>query len=202
MGDTGKVLSYVPVVGPTIGGMFGYDPNQEAMENAANLNRQNIEQQQAWWKANAYPSADAVESMKRSSLADMNQNMQLAQRNFLESSAARGLRGGGAVSTGLSDIERQRQQSYGKLLNQLAIYANTPQFNPSYAGNVTGGYNSANSSNPLNSMLGTMGGMAGGLYGYNLLAGAGGLGAGAGAGTAGTLAGSTGLEELAALGLL
>ena len=172
-------------LGSILGGsLFGEDQTKKQEESNSRLmaqqtaaNQAAMAQQQNFWKENAYPSEEAIAASKKSSLADMNAQAQTAQKNFLESASARGIQGGGAIGAGLSDIERQRQKTYGSMLNRLTQYANTPMFNPTYAGNVSGltGVSGAQTqgSSGLDSMLGTIGG----LYGYNALMG-GGSGAG------------------------
>ena len=171
-------------LGSMLGGsLFGEDQIKKQEESNSRLmaqqtaaNQAAMAQQQNFWKENAYPSEEAIAASKKSSLADMNAQAQTAQKNFLESASARGIQGGGAIGAGLSDIERQRQKTYGSMLNQLTQYANTPMFSPTYAGNVSGlaGVSGAQTqASALDSMLGTIGG----LYGYNALMG-GGSGAG------------------------
>ena len=197
MGSAGQILSSIPLVGGLLGSIVGYNPAEEQMKFQANqqsnlmsqqtaANQAAVQQQQQFWKENAFPSTDAVTAMKKSGLSDMNAQSQMAQKNFLESASARGIQGGGAVQSGLSAIERQRQQSYGGLLNNLTQFANKPQFAPSYSNNPSGLLGTSGGTGQqtdyLSQGLGSGLGMLGGMAGYNALMG-GGTAAGAAAGT-------------------
>ncbi len=119
--------------GSYLSGQAEADASRENTNNLIAAARDATLQQQEFWKQNAFPRQDVIEAARKNQLAQMNQMTGTAQKNFLDQTSARGIRGGGILSSGLSGIERERQRQYGTMQNDLTKFANTPLFAPNMA---------------------------------------------------------------------
>jgi hypothetical protein len=130
----GTALGAAGLLGASyLSGEASADAQSEAIDKLIAASKTATDESRAWWSANAYPKADVIEAAKKNQLAAMNQASQTSQKNFLDSTSSRGIRGGGILSSGLADIERGRQRDYGTMLNNLTQFANTPLFAPNMA---------------------------------------------------------------------
>jgi len=82
------------------------------------------------WQETGFPQEEKIAAAKSASMADINRRTEASRRAFMESMAARGITGGGVLSAGLGDIERERQRNYAQLASELTQFQNTPYSAP------------------------------------------------------------------------
>jgi hypothetical protein len=178
-GAASQLSSYAPLLsamgllgGSYLSGQSTADAQNQSTDKLIAAAKDATSQSQQFWKQNAFPSTNIMDAARRNAFAGMNAQAQLSQSNFLEGASARGIRGGGAITGGLSDIERERQRQYGTILNNLTQFENTPLFAPNMAPyNVPSQTSNASGAGSLYTSLASLGGLGTGASLYKYLYG-------------------------------